>query len=49
VLQDEVLEVGQAYQLAAGNGRTKGALEPQQRTDLLGLMTELCKLQQEAA
>jgi hypothetical protein len=50
VIQDEVIAVGEMYRLAsAGDGRAKGDLEPQQRKELLNLMTELCQMQQEAA
>jgi hypothetical protein len=47
VIQDEVLEVGSSYQMAAGGGRKKAGLEPQQREELQALMTELCKMEQE--
>ena len=49
VIQDEVIAVGEAYRVAAGDGSRKGDISPEQRADLLGLMTELCKMQQEAA
>jgi hypothetical protein len=49
VIQDEVISVGEMYRLTnAGDGRAKGDLEPQQRQELLNLMTELCQMQQEA-
>jgi len=49
VIQDEVIAVGEAFRLAAGDGSRKGDISPEQRADLLGLMTELCQMQQEAA
>ena len=49
IIQDEVLAVGASYQTAAGSGRKKADLEPQQRKDLLALMTDLCKMEQEVA